>query len=155
MLAYYGHALSPNQTETAEGYLVCQNVPIARTGEQVYLARELGLDGDPDRPVQVVRRPEDVFSEEAMASFEGKPVTDSHPPESVGPENYGAYARGHLQNVRREGKFLLADLYITDPGLASDIRHKVKREVSCGYTCNYEPEGPGYRQTNMSSIPTC
>ena len=149
MLAYYGTELSPNQTETAEGYLICRNVPIARTGTQQYLAGELQLDGDPERVVEVERRAEDVFEEAALASFEGKPVTDGHPPENVGPENFSAYARGHVQNVRREGGHIVADLYINDPVLASEVRNRVKREVSCGYLCAYVSDGAGYRQTHI------
>jgi len=149
MLAYYGHELSPNQTETAEGYLICRNVPIARTGKQQYLASEISSDGDPGQIVEVDRRPEDVFEEAALASFEGKPVTDGHPPENVGPENFSAYARGHVQNVRREGEHIVADLYINDPVLASQVRSRVKREVSCGYLCVYTPDGTGYRQTHI------
>ena len=148
-IAYYGTDISPNKTETVEGYLVCRNVPIARTGAQEYTARELMLDGDPERPVVVDRRPEDVFEPAVLASFEGKPVTDGHPPENVGPENYTAYSRGHVQNVRREGDFIVADLYINDKALASDIQNGVKREVSCGYTCNYVPDGAGYRQEKI------
>ena len=87
MLAYYGTDISPNQTETVEGYLICRNVPIARIGQQEYLARELMLDGDPERVVTVDRLPEDVFEAAALASFEGKPVTDGHPGENVGAEN--------------------------------------------------------------------
>lgn len=146
MLDYFGTELSPNQMETAEGFLICRNVPIARTGEMVYLARELQLDGDPDRPVSVRREAQDVFDPQAMASFEGKPVTDGHPPENVGPENFSAYARGHIQNVRRDGNYLMADLYINDASLASDVRNRVKREVSCGYLCSYTSDGNGYRQ---------
>ncbi len=149
MLAYYGTELSPNQTETAEGYLICRNVPIARAGKQQYLARELRLEGDPERPIEVERREEDVFEDAALASFEGKPVTDGHPPENVGPENFAAYARGHVQNVRREGGHIVADLYINDPVLASEVRNRVKREVSCGYLCTYVPDGAGYRQTHI------
>lgn len=148
-IAYYGTDISPNKTETVEGYLVCRNVPIARTGAQEYTARELMLDGDPERPVVVDRRPEDVFEPAVLASFEGKPVTDGHPPENVGPENYTAYSRGHVQNVRREGDYIVADLYINDKALASDIQNGVKREVSCGYTCNYVPDGAGYRQERI------
>lgn len=148
-IAYYGTDISPNKTETVEGYLVCRNVPIARTGAQEYMAQELMLDGDPERPVVVDRRPEDVFEPAVLASFEGKPVTDGHPPENVGPENYTAYSRGHVQNVRREGDFIVADLYINDKALASDIQNGVKREVSCGYTCNYVPDGAGYRQERI------
>lgn len=148
-IAYYGTDLSPNQTETVEGYLICRNVPIARTGQQEYLARELMLDGDPERIVVVDRLPEDVFETATLASFEGKPVTDGHPPENVGPENFAAYARGHIQNVRRSGDYIVADLYINDAGLASEVRNGVKREVSCGYLCNYEPAGTGYKQSHI------
>lgn len=149
MLAYYGTDISPNQTETVEGYLVCRNVPIARTGPQEYLARELQLDGDPERVIAVNRLPEDVFEDAVLASFEGKPVTDGHPPENVGPENYAGYAKGHVQNVRRNGDFIVADLYINDANLANEVRNNVKREVSCGYLCQYEPDGSGYRQTHI------
>ncbi|HIT02502.1 MAG TPA: DUF2213 domain-containing protein [Candidatus Enterenecus merdae] len=148
-IAYYGTDISPNKTETTEGYLICRNVPIARTGPQEYLARELQLDGDPDRLVSVDRLPEDVFEPATLASFEGKPVTDGHPPEDVGPENYAAYQKGHVQNVRREGDYIVADLYINDANLVSDIQNGVKREVSCGYLCTYEPAGAGYRQTHI------
>lgn len=149
MLAYYGHPLSANQLETDEKYLICRNVPIARTGRYVYRAGELGLDGDLGRTVEVWRGEDEVFSPAAMASFEGKPVTDGHPPENVGPENFGAYVRGHAQNIRRSGDFLVADLYINDAALANDIRNSVKREVSCGYLCTYEPSGGGLRQTHI------
>lgn len=149
MLAYYGTDISPNQTESVEGYLICRNVPIARTGKQDYLARELQLDGDPERVISVDRLEEDVFSPATLASFEGKPVTDGHPPENLGPENYSNYLRGHVQNVRRDGDYIVADLYINDAVLASEIQNGVKREVSCGYFCTYAPTGSGYKQTKI------
>ena len=40
MLAYYGYTISPNQIETGEGFLICRNVPIARTGEQEYAGND-------------------------------------------------------------------------------------------------------------------
>lgn len=149
MLAYYGDRISPHMTESPEGYLICHDVPIARTGPQEYLARELALDGDPERVVSVDRRPEDVFEDATLASFEGKPVTDGHPSENVGPENYAAYQKGHVQNVRRKGDYIVADLYINDAGLADQVRNGVKREVSCGYLCDYVPDGASYRQTKI------
>lgn len=149
MLAYYGTQISPNQIETAEGFLICRNVPIARTGRMEYLAHELQLDGDPERIVSVERYAEDVFEPAALASFEGKPVTDGHPPENVGPENYAAYLKGHVQNVRRDGEHMVADLYINDGALADQVQNGVKREVSCGYLCNYIRDGAGYRQGHI------
>lgn len=149
MLTYYGTKISPNQIKTVEGFLICENVPIARTGEMVYTARELSLDGDPGRPVKVNRHEADVFDPAAIASFEGKIVTDGHPPENLEPETAAAYARGHVQNVRRVGEQLVGDLHIFDAGLISDIQNGVKREVSCGYTCCYAPEGSGFKQTQI------
>lgn len=149
MKAYYGDRISPHMTESPEGYLICHDVPIARTGPQEYLARELQLDGDPDRMITVDRLPEDVFEDATLASFEGKPVTDNHPPEDVGPENFSAYTKGHVQNVRRSGDYIVGDLYITDAGLISEVKNGVKREVSCGYLCNYEPTGDRFRQTKI------
>lgn len=149
-IAYYGSRISPNQIETAEGYLICRSVPIARTGDQQYTAREVRQDGDPGQMVIVHRRPEDVFAEETIASFEGKPVTDDHPPENVQAENFASYARGHVQNVRQAGDNLVGDVYITDAKLASDVKHRVKREISCGYQCDLVPDGAGgYYQTNI------
>lgn len=149
MLAYFGERISPHMTDTPEGFLICHDVPIGRVGEMEYLARELQLDGEQDRRVLVTRDEAEVFSPAALASFEGKPVTDGHPPENVGPENCAAYAKGHLQNVRRNGSFVLADLHITDPNLISEVRNGVKREVSCGYTCLYERAGNGFRQKQI------
>ena len=148
-IAYYGSQISPHLVDTPEGFLICKDVPIARTGPQDYLARELQLDGDPDRLITVQRHPEDVFEEATLASFEGKPICDGHPPENVGPENYAAYTKGHVQNVRRDGDYIVADLYINDANLANEVRNNVKREVSCGYLCNYVPDGSGYKQTRI------
>lgn len=53
MIAYYGSKISEHMTKTPEGFLICHDVPIARIGQQEYFAGELGLDGDPDRLVQV------------------------------------------------------------------------------------------------------
>lgn len=148
-IAYYGSQISPHLVDTPEGFLICKDVPIARTGPQDYLARELMLDGDPERVITVQRYPEDVFEDATLASLEGKPVTDGHPPENVGPENYAAYTKGHVQNVRRDGEYIVADLYINDANLANEVRNNVKREVSCGYLCNYVPDGTGYKQSRI------
>lgn len=149
MLAYYGTQLSPHMDRTPEGYLICRDVPIARTGPQEYLAGELGLEGDPERVVEVNRYPEDVFDPAVLASFEGKDVTAGHPPENVGPENFSSYTRGHVQNVRRSGEHIVADLIIKDANLVSDVWNGVTREVSCGYLCRYVPDGSGYKQQHI------
>ena len=148
-VAYYGSSISPHIDRSPEGYLICRDVPINRTGVQDYLAGELGLDGDPERVVKVYRLPEDVFAPAALASFEGKDVSLGHPPEMFTAENQSAYSKGHLEHVRRVGDNTVADLFIKDPVLATQVESGVMREVSCGYNCKFEPYLDGYRQTNI------
>ena len=150
MKAFYGSRFSPNMTRTPEGFLICHNVPIARTGTQQYLANEVG--GNDNTLVTAYRLEEDVFAPTTISSFEGKPVTDNHPAEMVDPVNYSGISRGTCTNVRRgegeENDLLVADLIIMDSVLISEIESG-KREVSCGYTCNYVPYKDGFKQTNI------
>lgn len=148
-IAYYGATISPNMDKTPEGYLICRNVPINRTGVQVYSAREVGVPGGGDEPVNVYRLEEDVFSPAALASMEGKDVTRGHPPDMLDASNQAAYSNGHIENVRRDGKNTVADLIIKDPSLVSDVENNVLREVSCGYYCTFEPYQDGYKQTHL------
>ena len=151
MITYYGYTISPNQIETGEGFLICRNVPIARTGEQEYLGTEIGLDTADI--IKVNRPPEEVFSPAAMASFEGKPVTNEHPPDLLDPGNVMQFENGHAQNIRKgtdewEG-YLIADLHIHDGDLIRAVQSG-KREISCGYECEYTDNGDGtYSQKNI------
>lgn len=90
---------------------------------------------------KVGRMPEELFSPETIASFEGKPVTNTHPTSNLDINTAAMTKRGHVQNVRPEGDFLLGDLFIDDVGLISEIKNDLKREVSCGYDCLWVPYG--------------
>lgn len=144
MRAYYGSRISEHMTKTPEGFLICHNVPIARTGRQDYLPQEIGMEGS--KLVSVIRTDEEVFSPQAIASFEGKPVTLEHPPMAVLPENYGMFLKGHAQNVHRgqgeDSDLLLSDLFIDDKDLIRQIDEGL-REISCGYECDYEQDEQG------------
>lgn len=151
MKAFYGAKLSPHMTETPEGFLVCHGVPICRTGTQKYMPAEIGEKGS--GLVDVYRNEDEVFKPAAMASFEGKPVTDDHPPGEVNSGNYGAYIRGTVQNVRKgtgeDADYVVCDLVIFDAVLIDKIKHG-KREVSCGYDCKYIDNGDGtYNQADI------
>ena len=154
MIQYYGYTISPNQIETGEGFLICRNVPIARTGDQDYLGREIGLTGqEAECVITVHRSPEEVFSSAALASFEGKPATNDHPPELIGPDDVAVYEKGHVQNVRRGtgewAEYVVADLHIHDRELIEAVQ-RGKREISCGYECDYVDNGDGtYSQKNI------
>ena len=152
-MLYFAEKLSPHMAESAEGYLICRGVPVARSGTQMYLPAELDLPSGPE-PVPVYRPEGEVFSPVCMASFEGKPVTEDHPdlPEGVSAENIRLYQKGHAQNIRRgrgtQRNLLLADLVITDPETIRHIREG-KREISCGYTYTLAEENGRFVQRDI------
>ncbi len=149
MLCYYGNKISPHITKTPEGFLICHDVPLARLGPMQYRAAELGLPGNPEQIITVNRYAEDVFAPAAIASFEGKDVTAGHPPENLTADTWAAYARGHVENVRRQEDFLVGDLIIKDSQLANEVQSGAVREVSAGYTAEFLPDGDCLKQTNI------
>jgi len=145
--------LSEKQSLTPEGFLLCRDVPIARTGSQLYADYEVPNLQSQGGVIRMDRDEDEVFRKETIASFEGKPVTNDHPDEDVSPDNWKSLAVGVVQNVRRgigfEDNLLLADLLITDREAIDAIRDG-KREVSCGYDARFEQIEPGRgRQTNI------
>lgn len=165
-LAYYSAPLSDNIEETPEGFLICRDVPIARTGWQQYKISELpkemadavGLDtSNPSAMVDLYRDARDVFDPDCLASFEGKAVTEEHPDDFVTPENFNKVAKGHVQNVRRgkepfdSGDYpIIADLHIMAEPLLTKVRNKTLREVSCGYDYALKREGDKVLQADIT-----
>ncbi len=152
MRYYTTEILSANMHRTPEGFLICTNVPIARTGVMYYAPGEVPIEPR-DGIIRVDRAEGDVFSPETVASFEGKAVTLDHPMMDVSPENWSRLAKGVTQNVRRgqgiDNDLLLADLLITDSAAIEQVRGGL-REVSCGYDADYEQTEPGRGlQTNI------
>src|ERR1039458_2954340 len=104
---YLGTHLSENIARTPEGYLICRNAVVGRSGFQTYLVKELTdpdglLEGHPrDEEVEVWRDPSEVFSSATLASFEGKTFTVLHPDELLSPENHNEHHAGHAQNIRK------------------------------------------------------
>jgi hypothetical protein len=149
---YYGDKISPNMVLTPEGYLICKNVPIGRTGWMNYYGQELpAIFNEPTgQPCKVYRSLEELFSPATIASFEGKPVTNTHPTANLDINTVPMTERGHAQNVRRDGDFLVADLYVNDAGLISEVQNDIKREVSSGYVCSWHKIGEGqYEQREI------
>ena len=145
--------LSERIAETPEGYLLCEAVPIARTGELAYAPQEPPIPAGDGQTI-ITRGAADLFAVETLASFEGKPVTLEHPTDFVTPDTWKLYAVGTVQNVRRgEGEDadkLLADLLLTDARAIDAVRSKKLRELSCGYDAEYFADAPGKgRQTTI------
>ena len=152
---YSEEKISPNQAKTPEGFLICNAVPIARTGMQLYGPGEIDIEEGPDGIVRIFREPEEVFRAQTIASFEGKPLCIEHPDGvDITPGNWRELAVGHLQNVRRgegiQDHLLIADFVITDPRAIALIEENPVYEVSAGYDAQYMKLGVGQgKQTNI------
>lgn len=136
------------QSETPEGYLLCEGVRIARTGSMLYRPDEVPeIEPNPSGAMTVMMRDADVlFAPETLLSFAGKPVTNDHPDDLLGPDTWRAAACGTILSPRRgdgaDSEHLVADLLITDARCIEEIRSG-KREVSCGYDTEAETVKPG------------
>ena len=136
------------QSVTPEGFLLCEAVRIARTGPMLYRPDEIPeIEPNPAGTMTVLARDADVlFAPETILSFAGKPVTNDHPDDLIGPETWRDVACGTVLNPRRgegaDAEHLVADLLITEAGCIADVRAG-KREVSCGYDTDAETVKPG------------
>lgn len=130
---------------TPEGYLLCREVAIARTGQMTYADGEIPVDAK-NGIITVSRSADDLFKPETLLSFEGKVVTNDHPDDWVTPDNWKEHAVGNCFNVRRgtgiEADLLFGDLLITDRLAIADVQ-KGKIEISLGYDADYEQTAPG------------
>lgn len=135
------------------GFLICKDVAIARLGTQKYLGREIGVNERPNDIITVYRTEEEVFNPRAIASFEGCPFTEEHPMDFVQPQNSEALVKGTVVNVHRgtgkDSDLLLADIIIYGKQEIDFVESKQKREISCGYECEYVPYKDGFKQTNI------
>ena len=164
----HGFLASPitdNIKEMDDGSLVVEDCPVARTGFQSYSVRDLpqraasdlGIDtSNPNASIDLYRPASEVFKPEFLASLEGRPICDNHPPDFVKPETFTRYTQGHLQNVRRgteqldDGEWpILADLIISGEPLVSKVRARTSRENSLGYDFSIRRDGNKIVQCDM------
>lgn len=140
MTYYARERIGPKQSLTPEGFLLCEETPIARTGQMLYGAGEVPITPSADGTIIIDRHPEDVFRPETLASFNGKDLVDEHPQEDVAPHNWRELTAGVVLNVRRgqgvSDDLVLADLLVKDPDVIQAIRNG-KRELSLGYQADY------------------
>lgn len=145
---YAAEQLGEQRGRTPEGFLLCLNVPICRTGTQLYHAKEMDgrVSSNADGIVRITRNEDEVFREEHVVSYNGKPVVNDHPTRDVIPLTWREVAVGTVLNPRRgTGLFadcIVADFIIYDEAACGDVESG-KREVSCGYDADYVEESPG------------
>ncbi|EEM5878853.1 DUF2213 domain-containing protein, partial [Salmonella enterica] len=153
MKYFFNTRLGETRYQLADGSLLCRDVPIGRTGKQLYGAADLpNLKPDKFGEIVVTRSPEQVFHPATLASFEGMSITILHPEDEngnvrlVNPENWKELAVGHLQNVRRgtgdQADLMIADIIIKDE-YAIQLVEDGLRQVSCGYDAEYDQTEPG------------
>lgn len=138
---------------TPEGFLLCRDVALARTGWMIYAPGETPVKVGELGITTIARDAATLFASTSIQSFMGKPVTNDHPPKGVSPENWRTCAVGTVHNVRQgtgdSHDLLLGDLLITDAQAIRDVQNG-KVEVSAGYEATYEQTGPGEgRQLNI------
>lgn len=147
---------------TSDGYMAVR-AKAARTGVYDYLAGEIGAPSDRFKPtdrVKVYRDEAEVFAEDSVRSFIGRPITNDHPADPVTRDNWKRHAGGVVMGAGRktlgDGDYLAFDLVLMD-GALIDAVEKGKRELSNGYACDFDwtpgtaPDGTAYdaRQTSI------
>lgn len=152
--------LSEHRCKTPEGYLICTDAILARTGKQTYRKNEIFKDSDDETEIEVDRTEDEVFSPQTLASFENKPVTVEHPDEDVNVHNYKEYAVGFVRDVRRgeaDGQpVILGNLVITDEQTIQEIENGEHLDLSCGYDCDIADEAnPCQRNIRGNHVALC
>ncbi|MGH7970167.1 MAG: DUF2213 domain-containing protein, partial [Limisphaerales bacterium] len=151
---YTTEQISEKQSLTPDGFLLCEDVPVARIGVQVYGPQETPIPPGPNGLVFAHRDEDQIFRKEFMASLNGKPVVNEHPSSLVTPDNWKQLTVGVGMNPRRgtgmQADLLLMDLLITDQ-TAIELVRSGKREISLGYETDWdEMEQAGHtRQYNL------
>lgn len=143
--------LSDNITKTKEGYLLCKNVVMGRTGYQKYLGNELvGLGFNANEIVEVFRGENEVFHDITLDSAIGKPVTKGHPNVDVTVDNIKRLGKGYiLGRPNRIGDDMVGDIMITDEELVYLVESKKLRDLSLGYQAKLVRDGDLVRQEEI------
>ena len=132
---------SVTREKTSEGYLKVI-VRAGRTGIQTYRCSQIGVaDVNGTGYVNVLRHPDDVFSQISLDSLHGKDVTLQHPSEKlVNSKNFKSLSKGAIISP---GKRIDNDIYveaiIKDEESISAL-DKGFNQVSLGYKSQYPPE---------------
>lgn len=122
-------------TKTDEGFLKGRAV-LTNIGVFQYL-----------QPNGTIRRearlPEEVFSQDSLASLSMKPVTLGHPKEKVSPENADKLKVGSVgSRIDSDGYYVFGDVIVTDAAAIQAVESGEARGMSLGYSCDME-ETPG------------
>lgn len=135
---------------TPQGYKIA-TAKITRGGGFQYYGKDLGfLDERATQPFTIYRDIKDLSSNETLKSFEGLPLTMTHPSNAkVMADDWNGKAIGHIQNVRADGNYIVCDAYINDKKAIDFLTDYDLRELSVGYESNpkiVEADGKYYHK---------
>lgn len=154
--------LGPHKFKTPEGYLICTDAILSRTGKQEYKRCEIFGDAcdEPDKIVNVDRVDAEVFSDKAMASFENKPICIEHPDHDVNAENHNELAVGFVRDVHKGEDnghpVMMGTLVITDKDAVEAVESGEYKELSCGYDCDIDDDdNPQQRNIRGNHVALC
>ena len=140
---------------THEGFLLCRDVRVARTGEMLYAAGEVPIKPAANGIIRIYRDSETLFDKITLESGVGKSVTIAHPENDVDPSNWKEISIGTSLNCRQgfgvDSEYMLMDLIIQDEYGIEQIEKDLV-EISLGYEAKYieNPNKVGSAvQTNM------
>lgn len=112
-------------TLTDEGYLIDSPI-VGRAGIQLYK----NADGTIRREL---RPPEEVFSQDSLDSYIGKPITDEHQGHITVKNSRDVKVGVMLSKGRQDGDNVVADIIIHDAEMIDKTINGGKRELSLGY----------------------
>lgn len=92
-----------------------------------------------------LRRPEEVFKADSLASLDGVPLTVWHVVRKATPENVKGVRVGGVRSVRADGNFVAGSVQIDDAKTIAAIENGELEEISSGYEC-VEDHTPGIYQ---------
>ena len=116
----------------------------ARTGSQLYSAKQLGLvDRDPKEVITLYRDESEVFNQDSMNSFKSAPLTLGHPvldgePIKVTAANAKELQVGMLEGMPVRDEDTLAGTLVITNQEAIDALNGGEQELSAGYVCDIE-----------------
>ena len=145
---------SRTMTDAGQMHVPCK---FARTGGQVYSAKQLGIKDSEEETITVYRDEKDVFDEDSVESFRSAPVTIGHPKDSKGnlitltADNSKELQVGMLEGMPVRDEDTLGGTLILTAKEAIDALEEGTQELSAGYTCDIEFTGGKYYQRNIKA----
>ena len=144
---------SRTMTDAGQMHVPCK---FARTGTQLYSAKQLGIkDADPKAVITVHRDEVDVFDGAAVESFRSAPVTIGHPkledgtPILLTADNSKDLQVGMLEGMPTRDEDTLGGVLVLTAKEAIDALEDGTQELSAGYTCDIELVDGKYHQRNI------